>query len=268
MSISAKEVMALRKRTGLGMMDCKQALIDCEGDQDTAEKALRKKLKGKMDARTERAASEGRLAVKTSSDRKAVAVIEINTETDFTARNDYVAEQSARLVEIALNSNAGEIAANPEIDGIIDEMRIKTGENASYKRGVKLEGECCGFYLHHDNQKAVVLSLTGNVDDEIIAGLCMHITAHIPIAVAINADGVPAEAIEKVRAEAKQAALDQGKPENIVEKMVEGRLRKFLAENTLLGQKYVKDPEGKKTIQDLLPEGVTINNFVRYAVGV
>jgi len=268
MAINAKDVMTLRQRTGLGMMDCKKALTETNGDQEAAEELLRKQLKGKMDTRTERAAAEGRLAVKASPDHKAVAVVEINTETDFTARNEFVAEQAERIAKIVLNSPAGEVYANGEINAIIDEMRIKTGENASYRRGVKLEGECCGFYLHHDNQKAVVLSLTRPLDDETLAGLCMHITAHVPIAVGVHADDVPADEIEKVRAAAKEDALEQGKPENIIDKMIEGRVRKFLAENTLLGQKYVKDPEGKKTIRDLLPEGTTITKFVRYAVGI
>ncbi len=268
MTVSAKEVMALRKRTGLGMMDCKKALTETNGDPDAAEEFLRKQLKGKMDTRTERAAAEGRLAVKVASDGSSVAMIEINTETDFTARNEYVAEQSEAIVDIVLNGPAGDVPANDAITAIIDEMRIKTGENASYRRGIKLEGACCGYYLHHDNQKGVIISLTGPVDEETLAGICMHATAHVPIAVGVDAENVPAEDIEKVRSEARADALSQGKPEEIAEKIVEGRVRKFLAENTLLGQKYVKDPEGKQTISDLLPEGVKIVKFVRYAVGV
>jgi len=268
MTVSAKEVMALRKKTGLGMMDCKKALGETNGDQAAAEEMLRAQLKGKMDTRTERAAAEGRLAVKVTGDCSAVAMIEVNTETDFTARNDYVAEQSAKMVDLVLDGPAGEVTASDGITAIIDEMRIKTGENASYRRGVKLEGACCGCYLHHDNQKGVVISFTGAVDDDVIAGICMHATAHVPIAVGVDADDVPAEAIEKVRSEAREDALSQGKPAEIAEKIVEGRVRKFLAENTLLGQKYVKDPEGKQTIGDLLPEGVKILKFVRYAVGV
>ena len=268
MTVSAKEVMALRKRTGLGMMDCKKALTETNGDADAAEEFLRKQLKGKMDTRTERAAAEGRLAVKVSADGGAAAMVEINTETDFTARNDYVAEQSEAIVDIVLNGPAGDVPANDAVTAIIDEMRIKTGENASYRRGVKLEGSCCGYYLHHDNQKGVIITLSGSVDDETLSGICMHATAHVPIAVGVDADDVPAEQVEAVRQEAREDASKQGKPENIVEKIVEGRVRKFLAENTLLGQKYVKDPEGKQTIGDLLPEGVKITKFVRYAVGV
>ncbi len=268
MSISAKEVMALRQRTGLGMMDCKKALTECDGDADAAEEALRKKLKGKMDARTERSASEGRLAVASADDNKSVAVIEINTETDFTARNDYTAEMSGKIAGIILGGSAGEAAADDTIAKIMDEVRIKTGENASYRRGVKLEGEHCGFYLHHDNQKAVVLSLSGKVDDDVIAGICMHITAHVPTPVGVDASDVSEDELTKVREQAEEDAKEQGKNPEIASKMAEGRVRKYLAENTLLGQKYVKDPEGKMTVKDLLPEGVTVNKFARYVVGL
>lgn len=266
--ISAKDVMALRQRTGLGMMDCKAALIETNGDADAAEELLRKKLKGKMDSRTERAAAEGRLAVAITPDRSAAAVIEVNTETDFTARNEFVAEKSGTIAELALKAPAGEVGVSDEITTLIDEIRIKTGENASYRRGTKLEGACCGYYLHHDNQKAVIVSATGEVDKEIMDGICMHITAHVPTPVGVNENDVDATVIERVRTEALEEAKEQGKPDNIAEKMVEGKVRKYLAENTLLNQKYVKDPEGKKTVKELLPDGVTITKFERYVVGV
>lgn len=268
MSIGAKEVMALRQKTGLGMMDCKNALIEANGDAEAAEEILRATRKKEMDGRTERPASHGRLAIKTLDDKSAVALIEINTETDFTARNEKVAQASDKIAAIALAGAAGAVTVNDEITAIIDDLRITTGENISFRRGVKLVGGCCGYYLHHDDLKAAIVQLSAEVDNEITLGICQHITAHIPHPISIDENSIDAEVLAKVRKEAEAEAAESGKPANILDKIVEGKIRKFIQDVTLVNQKYIKDPDGKSDVKQILPDGVTIQAFDRYVVGL
>lgn len=266
--ISAKDIMALRQRTGLGMMDCKEALVENGGDMDAALEWLRTKLKGKMDERTDREMAQGRLAIAMNDDRTAVAVIEVNVETDFTARNDMVAQAADQIAQIALKGPAGDVSKNDEITAIIDNIRITTGENATFKRGVKLEGPCVGSYLHFDNLKSAVAVFTGEVDEDTAKGVCMHIVSHVPIPLAVSEDQVDADLIERQRKIALQEAEESGKPPEIAQKMVEGKMRKFAQEVTLLNQNYVRDPEGKQRVKDALPKDVTITEFARIEIGV
>ncbi len=266
-TISAKDVMALRQRTGLGMMDCKEALTENGGDMERAVEWLRAKLKGKMDERAGRAMAQGRLAVATSPDRKAVAIVEVNVETDFTARNEMVEKAANEIAAIALKSAAGEVKANDHITSLVDNIRITTGENTVFKRGLKLEAPCVGAYLHFDNQKAAVITFSGEVDTETAKGICMHIVSHVPTPQGVSDKDIPADIVNKHRELAKAEAIESGKPPEIAEKMVEGKIRKFLQEVTLLNQKYVKDPEGKQSVKDVLPKGVTITGFQRFEVG-
>lgn len=268
MSISAKDVMALRQKTGLGMMDCKKALIEANGDMTAAEEILRATRKKEMDGRSERPASQGRLAIASAADHSAVAIIEINTETDFTARNESVAETADKIAALALAGPAGAVAITPEITELIDTLRITTGENISFRRGRKIEGRYCGYYLHHDSMKAAVVAFSGPVEADIATGVCQHITAHVPHPEAVDADGLSADVMARVRQEAEAEAAESGKPAEIAAKMVEGKIRKFVAESTLINQKYVKDPEGKKSVADILPKGTTVQTFDRYVVGL
>ncbi len=268
MSISAKDVMTLRKKTGLGMMDCKKALIEVDGDPVKAEEYLIQKLKGKMDTRTERPMAEGRLAFALKDDRSAIAIVELNTETDFTARNDAVVEATEKLVAMVLAGPEGETPVTDEITKMIDDIRISTGENTTMKRGIKFTGTFCGSYLHHDYKKGSIITLDGVIDNDLARGICQHITAIVPPPVALDGDSVPAEIIEQVKADARKDALEEGKPENIVDKIVEGRVRKYLSESTLVNQKYLPDPEGKATVGGMLPEGVKITMFKRVFLGI
>ncbi len=267
-TISAKDVMALRQRTGLGMMDCKEALAENGGDMEKAVEWLRAKLKGKMDERAGRAMAQGRLAIAASPDRKAVAIVEVNVETDFTARNEMVEKAANEIAAIALAGPAGEVKANDRITSIVDNIRITTGENTVYRRGLKLEAPCVGAYLHFDNQKAAVITFDGVVDAEVAKGICMHIVSFATTPLGVTEKDVDPAVIEKQRAFARQEAIESGKPAEIAEKMVEGKIRKFLQEITLLNQKYVKDPEGKQMVKDVLPKGVTILRFARLQVGM
>ncbi len=261
MSVAAKDVMSLRQKTGLGMMDCKEALIATDGDMTAAEEWIRQKRKGKMDTRTERATGEGRIGVLIDGNR--AAMIEIKTETDFTAKNeDFVAMVDA-ISKLAIESPAGDIAVTDDMQKLVDDIRIKTGENAQYSRGQKLEGGCYGNYVHHDGKRACLLQVDGEADADTLKGICQHIVFHDPAA--IGPDDVSAETLDKIRSEALAEAKDTGKNDDIAGKMAEGKVRKFLEENTLIKQKYVLDET--KTVEEMLPSGVNITKFIRYTLG-
>lgn len=261
MSFTAKDVMTLRQKTGLGMMDCKKALTETQGDPSAAEQWLRETKKGKMDTRTERTTGEGRIAVAFDSD--SAAIVEIRTETDFTARNEQFVEAVEKIANIAIQAEDGEVALNDEITTLVDDLRITTGENANYARGFKYTGGSYGHYIHHDGKRACLLQFEGDVDNDLVKGICQHIVFHDPMG--ISAEDVPAEKIEQIRAGAMQEAKDTGKNDEIAQKMAEGKVRKHLQENTLLAQKYVLDES--KTVQEIFPEGGRITAFTRYTLG-
>ena len=143
-----------------------------------------------------------------------------------------------------------------------------SGQNASFARGEKIEGGAFGRYVHHNGQKAALLQIEGHADNEILTGVCMHIVAHVPPPVAIDESDVPAETIDRIKTEARQAAKESGKPDEIATKIAEGKVRKHLQQTTLLNQMYIKDPSGKTPVKSVLPQGVTIKRFVRYVVGI
>ncbi|MBI1375278.1 MAG: translation elongation factor Ts [Phycisphaera sp.] len=270
MPISAKDVMTLRQRTGLGMMECKKALTETDGDMDAAIEKLREELKGKMDERADRAAVEGALAVATDGD-KAVAIIELDTETDFVARGDGFVSAADSVAKHVLAGAAGEHAADDTITGVIDNIRITSKENASYARGLKLAAEGnqkTGYYLHHNRQVGAVVLVEGDVDAETLSGIAQHITAHQPTPSAVDESGLDADEVAAAKAGFVKEAEESGKPAEIAEKIAGGRMRKWVDERTLLGQMYVKDMEGKSQVRDILPKGASIKAFARYEVGV
>lgn len=260
-SFSAKDVMALREKTGLGMMDCKKALEANNGDMAKAEEWIRAKRKGKMDQRTERATGEGRIGILAEGD-KAV-IIEVRTETDFTAKNEGFMKMVDDVVAEAMQLPAGEIRPSEAMTKRIDDLRITTGENVNFARGEKLEGGAYGFYVHHDGKRAALLQVDGKVDSDTLKGICQHIVFHDPKGV--SEKDMPAETLEKIRAEAAAEAKAGGKNDEIAGKIAEGKVRKFLEDNTLLHQKYVLDET--KAVKDVLPQGVTIKRFIRYTLG-
>lgn len=266
--ISAKDVMALRAATGLGMMDCKEALQATSGDVAAAEDWLRKKLKGKMDARVSRAAGEGRVAIAISSDGRNAAIVELRAETDFTAKNESFVKAAGEVAKLALKAHAGEVAATPEIAKVVDGVRVTTGENASFARGHKLIGESSttfGHYIHHDGKTGVLVQAEGSVSDDLLRDICMHIAAIVPRPQGITANDIPAHIVERERKFALEQAIESGKPKEIAEKMVEGKIRKFFEEVALLEQPFVKDPD--RRIKQLLPKDATITAFFRWQVG-
>jgi len=260
MSFTAKDVMGLRQKTGLGMMDCKKALTETGGDPAAAEEWLRETKKGKMDTRTERTTGEGKICVATKE--CCAVIIEVRTETDFTARNENFVEAVEKIAALALAGDDGDVSANDDMTKLVDDLRITTGENANFARGFKYSGGNYGEYIHHDGKRACLLQYEGDIDEATVKGICQHIVFHDPMG--ISADDVPAEKIEQIRADAIQEAKDTGKNDEIAEKMSEGKVRKHLQENTLLAQKYVLDES--TTIQELL-NGATITAFTRYTLG-
>jgi elongation factor Ts len=262
-NISSKDVMALRERTGLGMMDCKAALIEANGDPKLAEERLREKLKGKMDTRTDRAAGEGCVVVAVVGSKAAIC--EVRAETDFTARNPEFREMATELAKMAAAGAVGAAVNTDAMQKRLDEVRIKTGENLSFGGGEVLEGAGFASYVHHDGKKGALISFSGTLDADTGTGICQHIVAASPAPIAVDEKGVPADVVEKKRAEAVEEAKASGKPAQIAEQMANGKMRKFFEEVTLLGQKYVRDD--KKAIKEILPAGVTISKFVKMGVG-
>ncbi len=262
-SFTAKDVMSLRQKTGLGMMDCKRALSECGGDMTAAEHWLRKELKGKLQQRTERATGEGRIAVAIKGSQ--AAIIEIRSETDFTARNESFRAMTDDLATMALAQPAGPIQPDSAMTTRVDDVRLTTGENLVIARGEKLQGGGFGRYVHHDGKRAALVQIDGAADEQLLTGICQHIVAHVPAPIGVSEQDVPAETLDQIRNDAMQEAADAGKPPEIVQKIADGKVRKYLQDNTLLNQKYVRDDT--KTIKQLLPPDVTITRFIRYTVG-
>jgi elongation factor Ts len=267
MELNAKDVMKLRDRTGLPMMACKKALTEAQGNFDKAEDLLRKELKGKMDLKTDRAAGEGRIAVAKS--HEAAAIVEIRTETDFTAKNPKFIESCSKIATICLEAHAGDVPISGKIQAIIDDLRITTGENASYVRGHKLTQEPSsggiGQYVHHDGKTGVLVQGQGSVNDETLRQVCMHVTAAVPRPKGVSASDIPADVVDKERRFRIEQAIESGKPREIAEKMVEGGMRKFFEEVALLEQPFIMDQT--KKVKDIVGANANVVAFLRWQVG-
>ena len=267
--ISAKVVMTLRNRTGLPMMACKEALAESGGDLEKAEEILRKKLKGKMEARTDRAAGEGRIGIAVNEAAGAAAIIELRAETDFTAKSEKFAAAVSQIAQLVLMAPGGEVRVTPQIQKIMDDVRVTTGENCSYARGHKVSGEtgttAFGRYVHHDGKTGVLIQAEGSINDETLRQVCMHITAATPRPQGVTAADIPQEIVEKERRFRIEQAIESGKPKEIAEKMVEGGMKKFFAEIALMEQPFVMDPA--KVIKDIVGPKAKIVTFFRWAVG-
>ena len=272
MQITAAMVKELRERTGSGMMECKKALQETDGDIDTAIENMRKAGLAKADKKAGRVAAEGRVAIKISDDGKTAIIIEVNCETDFVSGGDEFIGFANDIAATALANKPDSIEALIELpmDGsqTIEERRkamiSKIGENMQVRRFEIMNADqgAFGSYLH--GSRIGVLLEMENGNEDLIKDVAMHIAASRPICV--TEDQVPAETLEKEREILVAQAKDSGKPDNIIEKMVDGRIRKYLAEVALVGQPFVKDPD--KTVGALLKdEGATVTGFVRYEVG-
>ncbi|MEM1185645.1 MAG: translation elongation factor Ts [Planctomycetota bacterium] len=264
--ISAKDVMSLRNRTGLAMMECKKALSEAGGDVDAAEELLRKKLKGKMEKRADRAAGEGRIAIAVADDGSAASIVELRAETDFTAKNENFITTAQKLADLALTAGGeGDVTPTDEMAAIVDNIKITTGENISVARASRVAtGDSFGSYIHHDGKTGVLLVASGDVNADTLRNVGMHVTAAVPRPLGVSPDEVPADLVEKERTFRVAQAVESGKPQEIAEKMVEGGMKKFYAEVALLEQKFVMDES--KAIKDVVAPG-TITAFHRWEVG-
>ena len=261
--ITAATVKALREATGQGMMECKKALQETGGDMDAAKDLLRKKGLVTAEKKASRATSEGLIAISINDAATQAAMVEVQCETDFCARNDVFRSMVKAVADMAAAQEAdGEVGATDAISEAVQDALAKIGENMSYSRGVKMSAPRIGTYIHHNNKVGVLLGVDGEVDDETLSGLCMHVAFTDPIA--LTADEVPSELVEKEREIAHGQAIEAGKPPEIADKMVEGKIRKFMAENALIEQPYVRDE--KQAVKEVLGSA-KITGFVRFAVG-
>lgn len=272
MSISAKIVMELRERTGAGMMECKKFLIENDGDIEKAIAAMRIAGQAKADKKADRVAAEGVVVVARSADLRAAIILELNSETDFAARDAYFTDFADKVAITALNSNlldvegvSSQMLAGSDItvEQARQELVAKIGENIKLRRMIKLHCEgVIGYYLH--GSRIGVMVALKNGDEVLAKDIAMHIAATRPMVV--NRDQVSAEAIENERDIFTAQARESGKPQEIIDKMIEGRINKFIDEVSLLGQPYVKDPNIK--VGQLLKEkNAEVISFVRFEVG-
>ena len=272
MNITAAMVKELRERTGSGMMECKKALVEASGDVDTAIENMRKTGLAKADKKSGRTAAEGCIAVKISADGKTAAIVEVNCETDFVAKGEEFEGFADRIVEQGLKGNVDtleELLEQPlDSGGSIEETRrtlvSKLGENINIRRFERLTCDqgLVAAYLHGKGI-GVLVQLTGD-DAALGKDLAMHIAASKPVCV--EEKNVPQEAIAKEKEIFAAQAADSGKPPEIIEKMIAGRIRKYLEEITLTGQPFIKDPDVK--VGQLLKEkSNSVSGFCRFEVG-
>lgn len=248
MSISAKDVMKLREATGAGMMDCKKALSEAEGDFDKAVEILRKKGQQVSEKRANRDADQGLVLIKISDDHTKAAAIELNCETDFVARNDDFKAQGEAFLNAAFENEIGSVAElnKIEVDGLsieshLDSMVGKIGEKIEISKVVYIHTS--GYltdYIHPGNQLGVIVEFEGELNDDTIGrDIAMQVAAMNPISV--TRDGVDASLVEKELEIAKEQLINEGKPAEIAEKAAKGKIRRFYEERVLLEQKFVKD---------------------------
>jgi elongation factor Ts len=269
MAITASMVKELRERTGAGMMECKKALVESDGDLDAAAEALRKAGAAKADKKAGRVAADGRVVVK--QDGSKAAIVEVNSETDFVAKDENFvafAEAVADAVLDAGETDVAELAKQTLNDGrSVEEARTelvqKVGENISVRRAQIVAADGSFAFYTHGARIGAIVALEGG-DEALARDIAMHVAAINPVC--IDESGVPAETLETEKRIFTEQAEASGKPPEIIEKMVTGRVAKFLKEITLVGQPFVKDPD--VTVGKLLKgANASVISFVRFEVG-
>jgi len=271
MAVTASMVKQLREMTGAGMMDCKKALGETDGNMDDAIELLRKKGMAGADKKAGRTAAEGVVAIAISDDKKKAAIVEVNCESDFVAKGDEFKTFADEVAQIVLASGHVDVEAvlnekmanGQTVDERRREMVGKIGENMAIRRAEIIETSGQIGQYQHGEKIGVVVAMDGG-DDALIRDIAMHVAAAKPSAISV--DDVDQEMVEKERKFQIEQAQESGKPAEIIEKMIEGRMRKYLQEITLLGQAFVKDPD--QSVEKLLKaSGASVNNFVRLEVG-
>jgi elongation factor Ts len=285
---TAKDVSELRQRTQAGMMDCKKALEECQGDMDQAVEWLRKKGISRGESRAGRAASEGKIVARVTADGSTGALVELNSETDFVARNEAFGQTVERIADTLLAEKAidGVVtgpgdsplhqAKHGDAGTLADALKQLTGtigENIVLRRYARFSGAgAVGAYVHHNAKVGTLVELsgiTGEAGQQLARTIAEHVTAAVPaVPVAVTRDDVPAAIVDRERRIFTEQAAGSGKPANIVEKMVQGRVDKFYKEVTLLDQPWVRDDS--RAISDLVKAagaGVSIRRFARFQIG-
>ena len=264
-AISASMVKELRERTGLGMMECKKALTAAGGDIEVAIEELRKSSGMKAAKKAGRTAADGVVAIKVADDNSYGVVVEVNSETDFAARDEGFLGFVGRVVEVAFANKQIDVAAlmSGELENAREALVQKIGENIGVRRITLVEGAMVDGYVHSNNRIAVLTSLAGGTA-EVAKDVSMHVAAVNPQVV--KREDMPQELVEKEKEIFTAQARESGKPDEIIEKMIVGRMKKYLAENSLVEQAFVKDPD--VTVGKLVANaGGTVAAFSRYEVG-
>jgi elongation factor Ts len=293
-TITAKDVQLLRQRTGAGMMDCKKALEETGGDVEKAVEYLRKKGIAKAEKRADRAASEGAIVALISDDAKTAALVEVNSETDFVARNEEFRAlaqavatqvfgdaafdgmvsvgQEGELMKQAWHKDAGKTVADA-----VKEASGKTGENVVVRRYARFKTDgVIGSYVHFNGRVAVIVEVTGSTNPATLSvakSSAEHIAAGVPrVPLGVSREEIRSEVIDRERRIYEEQARTAGKPDAMIAKIVDGQVNRFYAENTLLDQPWVRDDT--KTIRQLVADAgkeagatLTVNRFVRFQMG-
>ena len=262
-AISAAMVKELRERTGLGMMECKKALVEADGDLDLAIENLRKSSGMKAAKKAGRVAADG--VVRVAVDGGQGTLLEVNSETDFVARDENFSNFADQVIAQAAASSETDVAAlmAGELESAREALVQKIGENITVRRVAKVEAAVVGAYVHSNEKIGVLIGLSGG-NEAVAKDIAMHVAAVNPMV--INPDDVDPEVIEKEKEIFAAQAENSGKPAEIIEKMIGGRIRKYLAEISLVEQPFVKNPD--QTVGQLAKEaGATITGMVRFEVG-
>ncbi|MBK9349426.1 MAG: elongation factor Ts [Sulfuritalea sp.] len=271
--ITASMVKELREKTDAPMMECKKALTEAAGDMAKAEEILRVKLGNKASKAATRVAAEGVVAINISADGKLGSIFEINSETDFVAKNDEFLKLAADCARMVTEKNPADVAALsalPMGEGTVESTRSalvgKIGENMSIRRFVRVAAQGkLSSYIHGGSKIGVLIDVVGG-DESLAKDLAMHIAASKPKS--LDASGVSAELLDTERRIAIEKAREAGKPEAMLEKIAEGTVQKYLKDVTLLGQVFVKAEDGKQTIEQLLKaKGASVASFTLFIVG-
>lgn len=270
MTITAEMVKELREKTGVGMMDCKKALAHTKGNFEDAIKYLREKGLASASKKAERSANEGRIFAKVDSGKGKAVILEVNCETDFVANNEDFANLGNALADVVLANNlkTKEALESVKIEGksfkdFLSGYILKLGENIQVNRFEVVEGKgTVGSYVHMNGKIAVLVEFSKEITDATGKDIAMQVAASNPICV--RQEEVPAETVKKEREIIRTQVLNEGKPEAVVDKIVEGKLSKYFKDVCLLQQVFVKDPN--KTVQQVLPSGTTVKRFIRYSL--
>jgi len=273
-AISAAEVNRLRQVTGAGMMDCKKSLVEAEGNFDKAIEILRKKGQKVAASRAEREAKEGVVLAKTSADGKKGILLSVNSETDFVARNEEFAAFAETVSTLALEKFPADVDAlkalsyngTLSVNDKLTELVGKIGEKLEVSRYETINAEKVVAYNHPGNKLATIVGFTKNVSDDVARNIAMQVAAMSPVS--LDKSDVPQSFIDSELEVGRELARKEGKPENMIEKIAQGKLSKFYAESTLLNQEYIRD--GKQTVSQYLAsvdKDLKVTGFKRIALG-